>query len=340
MNTQHLLREFLVTGPGTACVETAKAPTPGPGELLLAPDVVGICATDYELFDGSMVYLRLGLSDFPLRLGHEWTALVTALGPDVEGFEIGDRVVGECSVGCGRCEICSSGAYHQCPNRTETGVMGRPGAMATQMVFPASSTFRVPATVSPEDAAMTEPLAVAYRVLAVSGFEPGMSVTVVGAGTIGTLAMMAAEARGASSVRFVETNPTRSERATSFGFKAADAESRADIVIESAGSQTAAADAIRLVAMGGTVGMLGLTGMPTVPIPVDEVVVGDIRLQGCLGSPGVWPDVIDLLAEGSLRPAALITHRFPLARAAEALQLVGDRVPGVGKVIVQPQEIP
>ena len=68
--------------------------------------------------------------------------------------------------------------------------MGRPGAMATQMLFPATSTFRVPATVSPEDAAMTEPLAVAYRVLMASGFEPGRSVTVVGAGTIGTLAMM------------------------------------------------------------------------------------------------------------------------------------------------------
>src|SRR5919202_746086 len=81
-------------------VAPAAEPSPGPGLLVIAPDAVGVCGTDVELYDGTMPYLRNGFSSYPLVPGHEWTGSVSAVGDGVDGFAIGDSVVGECSIGC------------------------------------------------------------------------------------------------------------------------------------------------------------------------------------------------------------------------------------------------
>ncbi len=105
---------------------------------------MGLCATDLELLDGSMVYLRHGRAHLPLVPGHEWVARVEDPGAPEPGFAVGDIVVGECSIGCGDCPVCASGGYHQCPRRQETGVMNRDGALAQQLRFPARSAHAVP----------------------------------------------------------------------------------------------------------------------------------------------------------------------------------------------------
>ena len=114
------MNKISVRGPGAAVVVRAPSPAPGPGDILLAPLLVGICATDLELINGSLIYLRTGQTKLPITPGHEWVAEVVALGPGVTAFALGDRVVGECSVGCGSCPACTAGAYHRCPDKQET----------------------------------------------------------------------------------------------------------------------------------------------------------------------------------------------------------------------------
>ena len=109
---------------------------PAPGQVSDPRARDRICGTDVEIFDGTMPYFTAGMARYPVVPGHEWVGEVLACGDGVEGFAPGERVVGECSVGCMRCAVCLAGNYHRCPNRTETGILNRPGAFAERIEFP------------------------------------------------------------------------------------------------------------------------------------------------------------------------------------------------------------
>src|SRR3954454_6769612 len=119
-------------------------PTPGDGELLIAPSAVGICGTDVEIFEGSLAYFRMGIAEYPIVPGHEWTGVVVDVGDGVTGFTPGDQVVGGVASGCGFGVRCWAGRSRLCARRTETGIVHMDGAMASRMVFPAAYAHRVP----------------------------------------------------------------------------------------------------------------------------------------------------------------------------------------------------
>jgi L-iditol 2-dehydrogenase len=191
-------------------------PTPGPGELLIAPTAVGICGTDVEIFEGSLVYFREGWAKFPIVPGHEWVGDVVEVGQGVRGFSPGDQVTGETPLGCGVCSRCRAGAYHLCALRTETGILNRDGAMATRMVFPAAAAHDARGIPS-RAAALVEPASVALNGVRRAGAS-GRNVLIVGAGTIGLLAAQCARAEGAASVRVAEAREDRLALAARMGF--------------------------------------------------------------------------------------------------------------------------
>jgi L-iditol 2-dehydrogenase len=332
-------RQVVLASQGRLLVAPVDPPEPGPDDLLIAPDAVGICGTDIELLDGTMAYLRSGLASFPLVPGHEWTGVVTALGSQVRGFAVGQRVVGECTIGCGSCWRCASGDNHLCPNRTETGLFGQSGALTTSLVYPARTAHRVPDGVSAADAALIEPLAVAYRALSL--LPTGTSALgIIGAGTIGLLCALTARALGIQQIQVVEIDPDRQRFARSMGFTVdSPPTERCPTVIEASGNPAGIARAIDFCRDGGSVVLLGLTGKPAVPIDVDRVVVGDITLRGSLGSAGVWPAVIDLVARGMIQPSQLVSHHFALDEAGAAFDLTKRRQPGVRRILLHPNGI-
>src|SRR3954451_19513216 len=211
------MRALVISGPGRYAVLEHELPPANPDDLLLAPLAVGLCATDLELLDGSMVYLRDGRAHVPLVPGHEWVARVVDPGAPGSGFVVGDVVVGECSIGCGDCPVCASGAYHQCPRRQETGVLNRDGALAQQLRFPARSAHPVPWGVSVEDAVFAEPTAVALRAVLRSGAEPRSRVLVVGGRTLGWLAAAIYLDLLDAEVAALEPDPRRMERLEALG---------------------------------------------------------------------------------------------------------------------------
>lgn len=330
-------RQTLLTGPGQLHLAEVSARTPGSTELVIRPDAVGICGTDLELLAGTMAYLADGFARYPLVPGHEWTGIVTAVGAEVAGLSLGDRVVGECSIGCGCCTRCAEGAYHLCPRRRETGIVGQDGALATTLVFPAAAAHRVPKTVPREDAALVEPLAVAYRALRRVGVGPDDALGVVGAGTIGLLCALTARALGVAAVHVLEADPARRRRAAALNLSVvSEPDGRLPRVVDASGTPAGASAALRLCSEGGTVGLVGLTGSDATAVDLDSIVVRDITLHGCLGSPHVWPDVIELVAQGAVRPSVLVTHRFPLEDVAAAFELAARRDVGLGKILVTP----
>lgn len=333
------MRSLRITGSGTYELLELPTPEPGMGELLLAPMAVGICATDLELLDGSMVYLRTERTRLPLTPGHEWAATVVEIGDAVTGFVLGDLVVGECSIGCGVCETCQEGAYHRCARRRETGIMNLDGALAERMVFPARSAHRVPAGVSPLDAALVEPLAIAYRAVQRSGPQPGQAVLVVGAGTIGLLVTEILGTLPDVSAHVLEPNEHRQHLAEVLGAAKCHPAQVFEHVIEASGSPAGLGAAYMHLAPGGRLVLVGLTGEPFLPLPVDEVVVNDQELVGSLGSPGVWPQVLAMLAESHMKPCELVTHQFPLAEFDAAVALATQKLPTTGKIVILPSGV-
>ena len=310
-------------------------PTPGEGELLIAPTAVGICGTDIEIFEGSLAYFRMGLAEFPIVPGHEWTGTVVDVGRGVTGFSAGDRVVGEVAIGCGVCVRCLAGRRHLCARRTETGIVHMDGAMATRMVFPAAFAHQV--ALEPRAGALVEPTSVALHAVR-RGRVAGQRVLIVGAGPIGLLAAQCARAEGAASVVVSDTREDRLTLAAAMGFQRVAEESGeqdlVDVAILCAGGPAAIAAAFAAVRPGGTVVALGLSGSPTIPFDFDGMVVRDVDLLGVLGSVGYWPDAIELITSGGVMTEPLVTRSFSLERAGDALEQLAK--PGSLKVLVCP----
>ena len=109
-------------------------------------------------------------------------------------------------------------------------------------------------------------------------------------------------------------------------------------MLEASGSRSGVAAALERLGPGGRLVVIGLTGAESVPVDLDRVVVNDQVVLGSLGSPAVWPQALELLGRERVRPATLVTHRYPLAAVGEAVATMRDRAPGTGKVLVLPQE--
>jgi L-iditol 2-dehydrogenase len=331
------MRRVVVRGPGDVRVESAAVPTPTAGQLLVAPLRVGVCATDLELIDGSLIYLRTGELRLPHTPGHEWVGQVTDTGSDVTMFAPGDLVVGECSIGCGFCRFCLSGNYHQCPTRRETGIFGLQGALQQRMIFPASAAHRIPEGTSLADAALVEPAAVAYRAVKRLGARTGASVLVVGAGTLGALVAMILVNAGAD-VAVVDIRADRVDRVQPLGVRAPNEAEEFGYVVDAAGSAASLTLAHHRMEPGATLVVIGLSGQPQIGFAVDRLVVRDQTMIGSIGSPGVWPAVIRQICSGAVRPSWLVTHVFDIARFSAALDLLRGQTPDVGKVMIAPND--
>ena len=128
------MRALVITGAGSARIEDVEAPVAGPGQVVVDVRRAGICGTDAELFTGQLAYFAQGKIGFPIRPGHEWCGVVSAVGDGVDPGWLGARVTGDTMLGCGRCPRCAAGRGHVCASRREVGIVDWPGALAEQVL--------------------------------------------------------------------------------------------------------------------------------------------------------------------------------------------------------------
>jgi threonine dehydrogenase-like Zn-dependent dehydrogenase len=336
------MRAFVVTAPRTAGVEDVAAPIPGEHDLLVDVDRVGICGTDVELYSGEMAYLDQGITHFPLRLGHEWTGIVTGVGSAQNERWLGKRVTGDTMLGCGHCRFCLGGHQHVCPNRFEVGITdGWPGALAQQVLIPARFAFEIPPEVSVTAAALVEPGGNALRAVEAAVVRHDERVLILGSGTIGLLAAQFALSRGAD-VTVAGHRPDSLELARSLGVDHTVAiddlgDETYGAVIDATSSVTAPATAVRLVDPSGRIVFIGLSGTPSV-VDTRQIALKDVTAVGILSaSPGL-AGAIAAFAAGDVVPDALVAEVVALDDVADRLE--GRRGPGAGsgpKVHVDPR---
>jgi 2-desacetyl-2-hydroxyethyl bacteriochlorophyllide A dehydrogenase len=315
----------VVTGPGECAVQDVDPPAAAPGEVVVDVARVGVCGTDLEFFTGEMTYLHDGHAAYPMRLGHEWCGVVSAVGNGVAEAWLGRRVAGDTMLGCGRCHRCRSGRQHLCQDRFEVGIRGgKPGALAEQLAVPASSLVALPDVVDDAAGAMVEPGANALRAVWAADVHRGDRVLVLGPGTIGTLAAQFARAAGAEVHVLGEREPSLSF-ARSLGldgvWTAGDLPRLAfDAVIDASTAASLPALALELVEPGKRVVYIGIAAVPST-IDTRTMLLKDVTAVGVLSGSPALPGAVEAYADGSVNPR-------PLVAATVGLEQVGDVLAG------------
>jgi L-iditol 2-dehydrogenase len=314
------MKALVYTGPDRASVMEVDPPTIGPDDVLVRSHIVGICHSDFELLEGRYI---IGFA-YPITPGHEWSGEVAEVGANVTDLKPGDRVVGECVVGPG--------------GRDHFG-FSISGAAAELFRARGEWLHKIPDHLSYTQGALVEPFSVAYNAtLCLGGVDPSDTIAVIGAGPIGLLSILAAAANNARVV-VVEPNAARRERALGLGATAALDPTEAsfkdgvadltegrgfDGVIEAAGAPAAMALALEIVGLRGRVAYVGINVGSTAPAALGLIQSKALRLQGLIGSQGIWPQTIRFLASGAVDPAQIVTASIPLDRAVDALAAARD----------------
>lgn len=319
------MKAAVFKGPGKPLViETRDDPVPGCGELLLRVGRCGICGTDLHMTDGHA-------ATFPADsvLGHEFAGEVMAIGPGVENFKQGDAVAGLAVAGCGRCTSCITGDPMWC----ERGLIPAMGGFGQYTVVKALSAIKLPSSLSLEDGALIEPLAVGLHGVALSGVTPGARVLVLGTGSIGLSAAFWARRCGATHVVVGSRSDRGREHALRMGASAfeqfgedypvrisAALGGLPDVVFECIGVPGMLGKAIELVRPRGTVVVLGNCMLPDSVVPA-LMLFKQVRVQGSMVySRREFEIVADALEAGAVEPRSMITDTVSLAALPDAFE--------------------
>jgi len=326
------VRAFVVTAAGEAGVCEVAPPVAAPGQVVVDVERVGVCGTDVEFFTGQMQYLHEGHAQFPMRLGHEWSGTVAAVGEGVDGGWVGRRVTGDTMLGCRSCRRCRHGHQHVCAKRFEVGIRGGfPGALAEQLAMPVTALHVLPDHVDAALGALVEPGGNALRSVWGADLSAGDRVLVMGPGTIGLLVALIAAAQGAE-VHLLGRSARSREYAATLGFAgvwAADdlPDLPFDAVVDASNAPSLPARALDLVEPGRRVVYVGLAGSPST-VDTRTLALKDVTAVGILsGSPGL-AGAIQLYASGAVDPRPLVAATVGLDGVAAIL--AGERPAGAG----------
>jgi 2-desacetyl-2-hydroxyethyl bacteriochlorophyllide A dehydrogenase len=335
------MRAVVVERPGAATLQRVPRPQPGPGEVLVRVGAAGICGSDVEVLEGRRParYVR-----YPIIPGHEWAGVVEAVGRGVESIEEGAAVVAEGFRACGDCARCREGRTNLCEaDYAETGFT-HAGAFAEFVCIPGHLVHQLPAGTDLAAAAVLEPAACVAQGLLEVELRPGLTVAVIGSGTLGLLAVALLSRVSPTRLALVGTRAPRLALGLELGATETwnvredqYPDAGFDLVFEAAGTPGGARTAVEVARRGGTVVLEGISGQPT-GIDADTVVLGHLRVQGIFGaSRNAWRWVIGLFAAGLLDTKLLVTHSFPLEQYDTAFTTLGDRTGDALKVQLTPE---
>ncbi len=323
-------------------VRESPRPDPAPGEVLVRVRACGICGSDLHFYRGELPAMA------NVSPGHEFAGEVAEVAEDVRGFAPGQRVLIEPLRTCRDCAYCRTGQYQLCPKRVLLGTFA-PGGLAQYVCVPAYALYPLPEALDFELGALAEPLAVAVHGLHMAGLSLGERVVVLGSGSIGLMAVLAARAAGAAEVVSTYRHEHQGQAALAAGASrvvAAEEASglerqRADVVVESVGGRAETLDqAVAIVRAGGRVAVLGLFTQP-VRLNALSLMLKEVRLAGGITycRPGQRSDfdvALAIIEADPERARRVVSHRFPLERTAEAFAAAADKSSGSIKVHVQP----
>lgn len=310
------------------------------GEARVRVAAAGMCGSDRELYAGTRLapFVR-----YPVIPGHEWSGVVEAVGPGVSPDLVGAAVVGEGFRACFTCDRCRSGATNLCEAGYDETGFTQPGAFADHLVLPARLLHVLAEGSDLRAAPLLEPAACAADAVASTDIQPGERVAVVGAGTLGLLAVALAAMRSPTELVAIDPRPSQQALARRLGATAfatpdaAPGHGDFDVVVEAAGVTTSPRLAAGLARRGGRVALLGIPGDPSASLPVGLLVGRQLTVSTVFGASSAgWLAAVRAFNAGLLDLAPLVTHELPLEDFGAAIDLLSSGAPDVGKILLRP----
>lgn len=338
--------------PGVKFVDIKK-PTPKDDEILFQVKAAAICGTDYSAWKWNKageMFSEKYEAQYPFILGHECCGVITELGKNVTGFQIGDRISLETHIYCGDCYQCRHGDKHNCQHLKIYGI-SCDGCFAEYATVPAKCAFRLPATVSFEQGALFEPAGVAMFALQEADIHPGDVVMIYGCGPIGQMAIQLALACGAGTVIAVDIDDYKAELARNLGAVAVNS-MKQDIgeVVKQYCSERGGVDVIMEISGASTIydtmadylrkeGKIMLLAHPGDRVSFDIMKTmhhSGATIRGIFGRRiwSSWHALTELVESGKVDLTKVITHRFPLSAGNKAFEQISA---GAGKVLFLPE---
>lgn len=330
------MRAAVLVGPGRIEMEERPVPSPAPDDVLVKITAVGVCGSDTHYYRHG----RVGsfVVDGPLVLGHEAAGTIVGVGAGVDRTRLGQRVSIEPQRPDTDSDETRRGDYNLCPHMRFFGTPPVDGAFCDYVAIGAAFAHPVPDAVTDEAAALCEPLSVGIAAIRKSRLVAGARILIAGAGPIGVVVAQVARAYGASEIFVSDPDEARRDQALAFGATTvldptttALGDLRVDAFIDASGAPQAVAAGIRAVRPAGTVVLVG-SGAESMTLPTQVIQNREQILTGVFRYADTWPTAISLVQSGRVDLDAMVTGRFPLERAAEALD--SDRVPGTVKTVV------
>jgi L-iditol 2-dehydrogenase len=324
-------------------------PECGKRDVLIQVKACGICGSDVHGMDGSS-----GRRIPPIIMGHEASGIIIEAGSEVQGFATGERVTFDSTIYCGHCRFCRQGTINLCDHRRVLGVScddyRQHGAFAEYVAVPSHILYRLPETITFEQAAMVEPVSIAIHAVSITPITLNDTAIVVGSGMIGLLVVQALRAAGCGEVIAVDVESQKLNLATQAGatavLNATDCDvpaavhdmtqgHGADLAIEVAGNTASVNTAIHAVKKGGHVTIIGML-TPSIDFPLQSVVIRQIRVQGSCASNGEYSACLAMMANGALNVDMLMSQVAPLSEGAEWFTRLYQGKEGLMKVILKP----
>ena len=324
-----------------ALVELEK-PVPGPGQALIRIKTAGICGSDIGAFRGTN-----SLVSYPRIIGHELAGIIESIPEDnPKGFKVGDKVIVDPYLYCGNCYPCSIGRTNCCTSLNVLGVHVD-GGMAEYFCHPANMLVKMPDDMSWTDAAMAEPLTISLHGIHRGGLKAGEYCAIIGAGPIGLLAAMIAQAYDAHAI-LIDLVQERLDFAKQLGIEyvinsgSEDAEARvreitgghmAQQVMECSGANAAILSTLKLVSNAGRI---TLTGWPKneTPIPTDVITKKEVDIRGARTSAGEFEEAIELIYTKRVDVQKILTKTISLEEAPETVIDIEKNPGNYMKVVV------
>ncbi|UZJ52274.1 hypothetical protein CBS101457_001594 [Exobasidium rhododendri] len=330
---------------------------PGPGHALVHVRATGVCGSDVHFWQ------HAGLGPWKITdktaLGHESGGQVLAIGEGVTNVKVGDRVAIEPGVPCGKatCNMCLTGQYNLCPTVDFYSVPPAHGTLTRYHIHPAGWLHKVPDSMSFAETALLEPLSVCLHATAKAELRLGQPVLITGAGPIGIVQLLCASASGCSPILITDLSEERLEFAkkvvpdvipflidlskepvdtakeiiheftkacSGVGGTGKNGEVMPAVSMECTGQESSIATAAYATQPSGLVFVIGV-GKSHINVPFMHLSTNEINLKFLFRYRDTWPRAIRLVSAGKINVKQIVTARFPLERAKEAVEHAADR---------------
>jgi L-iditol 2-dehydrogenase len=316
-------------------------------DVLLRVRVIGVCGSDVHYYTRGRIGSQV--VEYPYLIGHECSAVVEEVGAGVSGVKVGDEVAVEPAVSCLQCDQCRIERENTCRNLSFLGTPGQgDGCMCEYIVMPERNCYVTSGDMSLEEAALCEPFTIGVYSAVQGGACAGQIAAILGAGPIGLSVLKALKYFGVDKVYMTDKLDYRCDFAAGCGadwvgnpentdvagdIRAAE-KGGIDVAYECAGQQSSIDECLEVLRPGGTLVLVGIPQESRISFSIDklrrkEISVVNIRRQNRAGG-----RAIEMVASGGVNVADMITHRFGLADAGEAMELVGNYRDGVIKAVV------